>query len=52
MLVWRPVFAGHLTLSEVKSGAVSLEDVLKINAMMDARENAEAIALADNKGKT
>ena len=49
MLVWRPVFAGHLTLTEVKSGDVSLMDVLKINAMMDSREAAEAKALADSK---
>lgn len=49
MLIWRPVFAGHSTLTEMKSGEISLMDVLKINALMDAREAAEAKALAESK---
>lgn len=52
MIVWRPVFAGHLQLRDVHDGAVSLLDVLKINALMDAREAAEQQALKDNKGKS
>ena len=41
--------AGHITLSEVKNGTAGLLDLLKINAVMDAQEAAEAAALAKQK---
>lgn len=37
--------AGHVTLSEVKSGAASLTDLMKINAIMDYREACDAEAM-------
>ena len=41
--------AGHITLSEVKNGTASLIDLMKINAVMDAQEAAEAAAMARYK---
>lgn len=43
-LIWRPIVGGHLTLTEVKNGTADLMDLLKINALMDAQEAAEAEA--------
>jgi len=48
-VIWRPVMAGHITLSEVKNGTASLIDLMKINAVMDAQEAAEAAAMARHK---
>ncbi len=43
--------AGHISLAEVRGGAVDLVDLLKINALMDAREAAEDAAARKLKGK-
>jgi hypothetical protein len=32
--------AGHVTMTEVNTGAVDLHDLIKINALMDAAEAA------------
>ena len=38
-LVWRLVFAGKITLAEVKAdGCVTLCDLLKLHALMDCQE--------------
>lgn len=44
MFVWRPFFDGMVTLTELKDGTASLEDVMKMNAMLDARAAAKAAA--------
>lgn len=41
MLVWRPVTAGLISMTEVKSGVVSLVDLLKINAILDMKSDIE-----------
>lgn len=42
MLIWRPIMAGHVTLLEVKNGVATLEDLMKMNAILDARAADEA----------
>lgn len=37
MVIWRPIMAGHVTLSEVKEGVALLEDLMKINAILDSQ---------------
>ena len=49
-MVWRPVLAGKSTLKEMKSGAWSLDDVLKINALLDMQEDVELANLPKPKG--
>jgi hypothetical protein len=34
--------AGHVTIEAVNAGLVDLTDILKINALMDAQDAAEA----------
>jgi len=36
MIVWRPLMAGKVTATEVKTGVVDLDDLLKYNALLDA----------------
>lgn len=40
--MWRPIFAKVVSLTEVKSGVVTLVDLLKINALLDMREDTAA----------
>ena len=47
-LIWRPIYAGKVTLTEVKNGTCDLVDLLKINAYMDA-EAAQNHAAANRK---
>ncbi|WIA62313.1 hypothetical protein [Stenotrophomonas sp. BIO128-Bstrain] len=49
-MIFRPVMAGHVTMTEVNQGSVDLMDLIKINALIDAREAAEAAA-AKTTGK-
>ena len=39
-MIWRPIMAGHLTLTEARNGPATLDDCLKINAILDAQEAA------------
>lgn len=34
-MIWRPVLAGKVTLTEVKTGVVDLADLLTINCLLD-----------------
>jgi len=36
--IWRVILAGHCTVSEVKENRVTLEDLFRLNALMDAQE--------------
>lgn len=40
-MIWRPVIAGHASIADVNDGRVSLGDLLKLNALMDAQYAAE-----------
>lgn len=51
MLIWRPVFGGHVPLADVNEGRVCLMDILKLNALMDSREAAEQRALKRGREK-
>lgn len=33
--------AGHVTLTEIKTGVCTLEDLLKINAILDSQDAAQ-----------
>jgi hypothetical protein len=44
------VLAGLVTMTEVNTGVVDLLDLMKLNALLDAREAAEAAA--SKKGRT
>ena len=48
-MIWRPIMAGKVTLPDVKSGAVSLMDLLKINAILDAQDAQERAEMERNK---
>nr|DAR50307.1 MAG TPA: hypothetical protein [Caudoviricetes sp.] len=41
-LIWRPVLARKISLAEVKDGTADLVDLLKINAILDMQDEAEA----------
>jgi hypothetical protein len=41
ILIWRPVMAGKVSLADVKSGAVNVSDLQKINSLMDLQAAAE-----------
>lgn len=35
LIVWRPIYAGKVSLTEVKNGTCDLVDILKLNALLD-----------------
>lgn len=37
--------AGHVTLTEIKTGVCTLEDLLKINAILDSQDAAQNEAM-------
>jgi len=49
LIIWRPILARHVSLDAVKRGDVDLLDILKLNALMDAQEAAQAAA--ENKAR-
>lgn len=42
--IWRPILAGKCTLEAVVSGLVSVEMLLKLNALLDMSEAHQAFA--------
>jgi hypothetical protein len=36
--IWRAILAGHCTISEVKSNLVTVSDLKRLNALMDAQD--------------
>lgn len=44
LIIWRPVMAKVCTLEGVLSGEVTLEHLLKLNALLDAQAFEEAAA--------
>lgn len=49
MIIWRPVLAGHASIEAVRAGRISLGDILKLNALMDAQLAAEQAAISPPK---
>jgi len=47
-LIYRPVLAGVVTMTEVNQGTVDLMDLIRLNALLDAREAAEAAGTKRN----
>lgn len=43
-LIWRPVLAGKVTMTELKLGLVNLVDLLKINALLDMEADIQRYA--------
>ena len=42
MWIWRPILAGKVTLAEVKNGTATIEDLQKINAILDMQSEMDA----------
>jgi len=41
LLIWRPIIDGIVSLADVKNGEIDIDDLLKINAILDMRAAAE-----------
>jgi hypothetical protein len=48
--IWRPIIAGKVSLSEVKSGVATIEDLQVINAILDMQTDLEASQYEAVKG--
>jgi hypothetical protein len=46
LFIWRPLLAGKVTLTELKSGVCSLTDLLKLNALLDHEIAAQHAAMS------
>lgn len=46
--IWRPVLAQLVTLEAIKSGEVTSEDLLKLNALLDMREAIQSKSQMEN----
>lgn len=49
--IWRPILAGKVTLSEVKSGVATVEDLHKLNALLDMQSDIEAAQMEKARQK-
>ena len=49
--IWRPILAGKVSLVDVKSGAVEIDDLNKLNALIDMQNDIEAAGYEDAKSK-
>lgn len=50
--IWRPILAGKCTLEAVLSGLVGIDELLKLNALLDMSEAYEAYANEQAMKKT
>ena len=41
LFIWRPILEGLVTLGEVKSGLIDIDDISKMNALLDLRAAQE-----------
>lgn len=39
--IWRPILAGKVTLKEVKEGVATVDDLKKLNALLDMQSDIE-----------
>jgi hypothetical protein len=44
--IWRPILARKVSLSEVKSGVCSVEDLMRLNALLDMSDAYQEAAMA------
>jgi len=44
--IWRPILARKVSLSEVKSGMCSVDDLMRLNALLDMTSDYENQAMA------
>ena len=44
--IWRPILARKVSLSEVKSGVCSVDDLMRLNALLDMTSDYENQAMA------
>ncbi|APH57394.1 Hypothetical protein GbCGDNIH6_5064 [Granulibacter bethesdensis] len=51
LLIWRPLLAGHVSLGELRGGVVTLDDLLKLNALLDMRAQQHAAARREQMGR-
>ena len=49
--IWRPILAGKVSLTEVKSGVVEIDDLNKLNALIDMTNDIESSQYEDAKSK-
>jgi hypothetical protein len=49
MWIWRPIMARLVTLDSVKSGEVNIEDLLKLNALLDMKDAIRLKAQSEHK---
>ena len=40
--IWRPILAGKVQLRDVKDGTATIEDLKKLNALLDMQGDIEA----------
>jgi hypothetical protein len=44
MWIWRPILAGKCTIEGVLSGLVGIDEIMKLNALLDMSEAYQAYA--------
>ena len=49
MWIWRPIMARLVTLDSVKSGEVNIEDLLKLNALLEMKDAIRLKAQSEHK---
>jgi hypothetical protein len=47
--IWRPILAGKVTLTEVKSGTATILDLFKLGALLDMQADIEEASMEKNK---
>ena len=47
--IWRPILAGKLSFHDVKSGFATVEEILKINALLDMTDDYQAAILEKDR---
>jgi hypothetical protein len=51
LFIWRPILEGLVSLDAVKSGLVDLDDIGKMNALLNMRAAMEKRAMDEAKSK-
>ena len=47
--IWRPILAGKLSFNDIKSGFATVEEILKINALLDMSDDYQAAAMEKDR---
>ena len=51
LFIWRPILEGLISLADVKLGVIDIDDLGKLNALMDMRSAAERRAMNEARQK-